>query len=250
MKKYFLIYCLAFIASTLIVSPAFAAGEVYLNTVKGDVKIVRQGEAEAVLAQSGDSLGPGDRIITGQKASAEIAVGKWGEVNLEENTTWSVENYSETEAVDFSSHLALGRLKAKLKKLPRNSSFKIETPTAVAAVRGTFFGLWVYELDGLLHTFLEVFDETVNFSGPSGSPSYDVDEGETSTSNEDGEFTPPDEGGEAGEEGEEEPKTVEEDLPGIPGFNEEGENVEEEPQEPEEEEERDKGDFLNLQFQG
>jgi hypothetical protein len=231
-----------FAALTLFDSNASAenpgAETIVLKKIEGDVKIVRQGQA--VAAEAGGLLRPGDQLLTGEKASAEIAVGEWGRVNLGEKTTWSIETYSEKESVDFSSQLALGHLKAKLKKLPRGSSFQVQTPTAVAAVRGTFFGLWVYDLNGLLRTLLKVYDDTVHFSNSRGDQGYDVGEGESSTADENGKVTPPGE-----EEGgpEEESETINEELLGIPGLSEEGENADEEPQEPEEEEESDQRDF-------
>lgn len=222
------------VLSEPIVVEAQTTPKVSLRDIQGDVQIIEAGGAQGRPAVQEEELKPSDKIQTGKKSSVKIILEGLGEISLSEETTWSYESYViEEEKHRFSAQLALGRLKAKVKKLPQGSSFEIRTPTSVAAVRGTFFGLFVYLFEQQYFTLLEVFENAVVFSNLAGDQSYAVEEGQQSTANEEGNVTPPEESGESetdqaldGEEpptgggGSESspPSTVGETEPGQSGF--------------------------------
>lgn len=166
--------------------------KVLIQELKGDVQIIKAGQTQGQSAAQGDLLSSNDKVQTGKDASAKIVVEGAGEINLSKETTWSYEKYTvEKDKREFSAYLAIGRLKAKVQKLPEGSVFQVKTPTSIAAVRGTFFGLFVYMVEQQFFTLVQVFEDSVAFSNLSSEQSYTVEEGQSATANEAGEVTPP-----------------------------------------------------------
>lgn len=189
-KKFIFIIISFFVLDILLF--AQESSRVLIEDLQGDVQITRVGQVQGRAAAKEDVLQPNDKVQTGKQASAKIMVEGVGEITLGENTIWSYEKYVVgQEKRSFSAYLALGRLKAKVKKLPRDSSFEIKTPTSIAAVRGTFFGLLVYVLNQQLFTLLEAFEDSVVFSNLRREQSYTVEAGQRSTGDESGNVTPP-----------------------------------------------------------
>ena len=175
-------------------SQAGDQSKVFIQELKGDVQVTKAGETVARKAVQGDILAPQDKVQTGKASSAKIIVESAGEINLSKETTWSYEKYVvEQNRREFSAHLALGKLKAKVQKLPEGSIFEVKTPTSIAAVRGTIFGLFVYMVEQQFFTLLEVAEGAVAFSNSAGEQSYTIEEGHSATANEAGNVTPPQE---------------------------------------------------------
>lgn len=165
---------------------------VVFGELKGDVQIIPANEIGPRAAVQGDSLNPNDKVQTGEDGSAKIVIENTGEIKLKKETTWSYDRFVSTaEKREFSAYLAIGRLRADVQKLPGGSSFQIKTPTSIAAVRGTSFGLFVYEFAGQVFTQLDVIDNAVQFSNISGDQSYVVEQGNSATGNDSGVITPP-----------------------------------------------------------
>ena len=177
----------------MVVCPVlFADTGVSFTEIKGDVQVFKSGDVVGRKVQEGDVIQPQDKIQTGPDGSAIIVVEDTAEIKLGKETTWSLDHFvSEPSKKEFSANLALGRLRAKVKKMPRDSIFEIKTPTSVAAVRGTAFGLFVYEFQEKIYTQLEVFENAVQFSTLTGEQSYLVEEGRSATASGEGTITPP-----------------------------------------------------------
>ncbi len=174
-----------FLISLIALPAAFCAPSVSIEEMKGTVLINGQ---PAVVGQT---INPDEKITTGNDGSASVVIEHTGSVKLSKDTTWSYDHFSEDETIDFSAYLALGRLRANVKKLPAGSVFQVKTPTSVAAVRGTSFGLFVYQFEEKVYTQLDVFESAVQFSDVSGQQAVVVEEGNSSTGNESGVVTPP-----------------------------------------------------------
>ncbi|MBI5200249.1 MAG: FecR domain-containing protein, partial [Elusimicrobia bacterium] len=99
-------------------------------------------------------LQAGDRVHTGADGRAEIGLEGDSILELGPNSDFTV-NKLQSEETDFM--LGWGRLIAKIKKLGKDKRLVVRTPTAVAAVRGTEFGVEVAEDEGETH--VAVFDE-------------------------------------------------------------------------------------------
>lgn len=138
-----------------------------------------QGEAWVTLAADGDEegdlvraeadmpLGPGDSVRTGDDGRAEIALADDSIFSMEPGSEFIVESL---DARDSLFSLKLGAIAAKLRSLLDGQRLRVRTPTAVAAVRGTEFGVQVV---GSEETTVAVFDEgqvEVEESGPESSP--------------------------------------------------------------------------------
>lgn len=134
-----------------------------LGAVRGEVTVHSSAEPEGVPGEAGMPLEAGDRVVTAEGASAEVALDGGSLVTLREGSDFTIESAARADSV---FKLAVGSLLAKIQKLGENR-LRVRTPTAVAAVRGTEFGV---ELDGE-ETHVGVFDEgKVEVSGEAGGP--------------------------------------------------------------------------------
>lgn len=99
-------------------------GPVFLHNAKSQGKALSEGDLLAV----------DDEVETGEGGTADLAFDKdWSNVTrIEEKSRMQIREVFPTRL-----YLEKGALYAKLKSLPKDSVFQVETPTAIAAVRGT-----------------------------------------------------------------------------------------------------------------
>jgi hypothetical protein len=104
----------------------------------GDARIASDRGEKAVAA--GDVLSPGDTLITGPGASVDIDVGNKGIIRINESSIVRMSALlAGLEKEEVRLDMKTGNLFVILSKLSRSSTFKIVTPTTIAAVRGTSF---------------------------------------------------------------------------------------------------------------
>jgi hypothetical protein len=114
--------------------------EAKLTYLEGEVSLTR--DKTRLPAELDMVLLPGDTVETGKDAQAEVTFDDSSAINLDPESRFVI-----TELVKDSAsgqrtgktNLFSGELKAQIAKLAQNSTFEIESPTAVAAVRGTEF---------------------------------------------------------------------------------------------------------------
>ena len=158
----------ALLALSLSAAPALAQEaadwDARLGVVKGEVTVFSaDGDENGASGEEGMPLEAGDRVVTAEGASAEVVLDGGNLVTLRESTDFKVENASKNDSV---FHLALGSILAKISKLGEHK-LRVRTATAVAAVRGTEFGV---EVEGD-ETHVGVFDEgKVDVSAADGGP--------------------------------------------------------------------------------
>ena len=175
-----------------IISPLFAqtppdSQKVFVEDLKGDVQVIKAGDTKSRQAVKGDPITTNDKVQVGKGGSANIMIEGLGEIQLDEETSWSYEKFTlEEDKRIFYANLALGKLKARVKPLPPGSVFEIKTPVSIAAVRGTFFGLFVYMVQQQIFALLEVFEDSVVFSNLARDQSLIVNEGESARGEESG----------------------------------------------------------------
>jgi hypothetical protein len=110
---------------------------------------------------AGDSIAEGYRITTGERSEATIEFESGVIIRLRSNTTLRVDqaNRKDAQTLLFQMFLEVGKVVSRIRQaLERDSRFQLETPSAVAGVRGTRFRCGVnaekigrYEvLDGLV----------------------------------------------------------------------------------------------------
>lgn len=140
-----------------------AVWDARLGAVKGEVTVYSSGDADGAAGEEGLPLAAGDRVVTGEGASAEVVLDGGSLFTLREGSDFQIEAAQKADSV-FT--LSAGSLLAKIQKLAEQK-LRVRTTAAVAAVRGTEFGV---ELDGE-ETHVGVFDEgKVEVSGAAGGP--------------------------------------------------------------------------------
>ncbi len=118
----------------------------------GDVK--RNGQ----LASIGDVLNQNDVIETGSLSSCDIKIGD-SMIRIKENSKALMAQLIRKDGLENTTlGLDVGKMICKPKKLLKNESFLVKTPTAVAGVRGTNFSV---EADEKKTTRIKVFDGKV-----------------------------------------------------------------------------------------
>ena len=133
-----------------------------VTAVSGEVVVHPAGGGDDLAAETGMALEEGDRVATSSDSTAEIALDGGSLIALRESSDFTLENTSKDASI-FS--LSLGSILAKIEKLG-SRSLSVRSPTSVAAVRGTEFGVDVEA--GRSH--VGVFDEgRVEVRGDAGA---------------------------------------------------------------------------------
>lgn len=125
-------------AAFLLMSLAGAAraADAVLVKAKGDVFIRAGGSEKYLRAKGGEELLYGDRVRTGAGAVAQVELPGRGAVLVREDSSFTLEGDPENTMLNFR----VGEFLIGLKKsLTQGQTFKVRTPAAVAAVRGTLF---------------------------------------------------------------------------------------------------------------
>lgn len=91
-------------------------------------------------ARANEVLVNGDTVQTSANTAATIIFASGSELRLDENTEVKITTQSETNTSVYQS---LGRTWSRVLKLSGTESYEVETPTAVATVRGTAFSTTV-----------------------------------------------------------------------------------------------------------
>ena len=163
------VYTLAVLGWSLV--PAWsqepqAEYESRLTAVKGEVTVITAEAPEGVAGEADMPLAAEDKVKTGPDSSAELAFSGEHCVSLRSNSELAITSLKRDDA---ELNLALGSLLAMVRSLA-GGSFRVRTPSAVAAVRGTEFGVEV-EAGNPGQTHVGVFDEgKVAVSGQTGPP--------------------------------------------------------------------------------
>lgn len=153
--------CMIAVALPAVVS-ALSGAVVY---TEGDVTL-RSGTVSQD-AQIGDSIGPGDTIVTGPRALAVIDLANGTTLKLREKTTLSVDSIGEATAVTLNAGGVFTSIAHKL-----TGSFSLKASNTVAGVRGTQFfvaygrtidaepDLWLCVNQGIVQVDLPAAGET------------------------------------------------------------------------------------------
>lgn len=123
------------LAFVLAAAPAFAADATVLK-VSGPVFIRPAGAPKDLPAKGGEELLYGDALRTGPGALAHVDLGGLGAVLVRENAAFLLQGDPQNTTLRFQIGEFLIGLRRTLKK---RESFRVRTPAAVAAVRGTLF---------------------------------------------------------------------------------------------------------------
>lgn len=120
----------------LLLAAAVCAQDATLAGVVGRVSIKAGGDDRYVAAKAGDSLLFGDTVRAGAKSSAHVVLENGPVVLVRERSTFTLQGTRRSTTVRFKAGEFLVGLKSKLAAGER---FRVRTPSAIAAVRGTLF---------------------------------------------------------------------------------------------------------------
>ncbi len=131
-KVKFLLTALVF---SLVTGAAFAEYTCEVMALHGKASLVSKGENTPRELKEGDLIKEGDKIKV-EEGTADLAFDKdWNNVTrLAQGTEVQIRSIYPTGLV-----MERGDIFARLEKLPKNSTFEIQTPTCVAAVRGSAY---------------------------------------------------------------------------------------------------------------
>lgn len=113
-----------------------AAKDAVLVKAKGKVTVKAEGTEKFVKAREGALLLYGDTVRVGKKGLAQLTLGPDAAVLVREETEFVIGGSPGQTELDFSFGEFLIGLR---KRLAQKQSFRVRTPAAVAAVRGTLF---------------------------------------------------------------------------------------------------------------
>ncbi len=122
--------------------------------VYGDVSLTRNGTRTALA--SGSELASGDVVATGPRGLAEIHVGADTIVRIREGSMLAIAELQRRDGrLAFSVDLPSGTALFNFKRFSKGDSASVRTPTSVAGVRGTTFGVSVGRNSDVRYEVLE-----------------------------------------------------------------------------------------------
>lgn len=126
-----------------------APGKGRIESIKGKVELKRAGMPRFSKARKGMEIEPGDEIRTGSRAKAVLTIETAAVNGIGENSRFSLKQLEvnrETKLIQTKIGIPKGKLWSEVGRLKtKDSSFEVETPTAVTGVRGTVFLVEVAE---------------------------------------------------------------------------------------------------------
>lgn len=138
MKKYLILLLWIFIVLTL------NAQQSFFDYIEGEVSI-KKSSGELVKAKLGDSVVPGDSVITGIDGFAELTLENNSLITVDNDTVFLYSQREKEKKKKSIFMVVLGKIGFKFDKLLNEPD--IQTPTTIAGVRGTEFTV-VSALDG------------------------------------------------------------------------------------------------------
>ena len=126
-------------------------GSVELNIITADVS-VKQGNLDYQIVTESLSLAEGDMIKTDKNGEAEILIGDGAVIRLAPETELVINKTNLDSLWEQNVNVAVnqGKIWFRIIKIfDEGSSWEVETPTVVATVRGTAFGLEISDDDNV-----------------------------------------------------------------------------------------------------
>lgn len=139
-------------------APEGIVNKAIVDEVSGEVLVQKEGKAEWIMAEKGMVLGIGDVIKTGIASYIYLRVGKFGRITIRENSELTLKELSYLPERDIENIiLNLARAGSEViidaRDIKKGSRFEVQTPTTLAAVRGTIYSVKI--IDGGARTRCE-----------------------------------------------------------------------------------------------
>ena len=108
----------------------------------GKVKVYKAKSGKMEPAFVGLKLEEADKLIVGKNSQAVIKTDTGSIIKLKENTEFSLNTLRKVDGKEQNSFaMKIGKAILKPRKLKKGESFEVQTPSAVAGVRGTVFSV-------------------------------------------------------------------------------------------------------------
>lgn len=160
----------------LLISGFVFAQEGKVNFIIGKVQVMLPGQSTWAKAMIGQSLAMRSRVKTEKESRCEILLTDGSVIKVLESSEVELKKIGKEGDQETSIFSPFGELFFKVKKM-FSQNFKLETPVAVMAVRGTEF----YVINSPRGNGLWVKDGMVDFGSPGGGPMVSVPAGQKST---------------------------------------------------------------------
>lgn len=175
-----------FAADFCLAEEEFITQPVTVSALSGKVEVLPKDALNWQKAEIGIKLFEGDKIRTAEDGKAELTFKDGSFIRMKPNTTLGVLTVRQevsTEVRHYNLELRVGEIMAEVQKLKKGSSFEVQTPTAVAAVRGTTYYMRTGTkiVDGVEKSFVEIFidsDDTILFTNTVSGESCVVTQGQ------------------------------------------------------------------------
>ncbi|HON79116.1 MAG TPA: FecR family protein, partial [Spirochaetota bacterium] len=132
------------------------AGRALCSFSYGDVQLHRGNETLAV--NPGTEFLHGDRVVTGNRSLADVVVDDATKIRVRSNTSLmisSILGHAKGRPMNLDVRIGKGTVLFSFKKLGKGDIATVRTPTSVAGVRGTSFGVEVLEDRSVRYEVLE-----------------------------------------------------------------------------------------------
>lgn len=134
MKKFAIV-----LLSLILPAYIFAANAVVMN-VKGNAQYLKLEETNWAPVTKGLFLTENDEIKTGADGFISLVLDTGSKIDISGLTEVKIAKLTDTDTL---LDITMGELEARVEKMKKNMSFKVKTPAAVCAVRGTRFKIVV-----------------------------------------------------------------------------------------------------------
>ncbi|MFA5147008.1 MAG: FecR family protein [Candidatus Omnitrophota bacterium] len=123
-----------------------AAMSCSITTLVGGVRVLKKGASDWHYAKPDETLGEGDRIETSEDGKATLLLDNGNLLHIQPGSRIALATLKrdpKTGEFDNTFESDMGKVKAVVEKLGKNSNFRIKTPTAMCGVRGTVMFLTI-----------------------------------------------------------------------------------------------------------
>lgn len=141
--RYFIFALLALVCMGMGSTHAWAKAAGHFTLVEGRVDVLKKGADKALPVKLGEAVKVGDIVRTKSKSRAQITLVDKSQLNLSESSRIEIRRFvfsgGKNKKRDGMFHVFRGQLRSIVHRSKDDQAFnfKVETPTAVAAVRGT-----------------------------------------------------------------------------------------------------------------
>ena len=146
-KSILSVICIILLCAVPLVAEGPFASIIYAEGTS--FRLIRDGRQQQISVDSTDVFGmevlPGDIFQTASETMLEFTIHELGAtVKIAENTSFRFDREADNKRT--TGELYYGRVRAKVDRLARGNTYRISSPSLVAGVRGTDFGLDVIAL--------------------------------------------------------------------------------------------------------